>query len=99
MKIIASSYDPLGVISPVTARVETIFQLLSKDKLDWGEKVSLEIEMIWRESLSNLESWSCLKVKRFASYEIKENVLSVDLNGFCDSSSQIYASKPRLAFE
>ena len=45
LKISSSFYDPLGLISPVTARGKTIFQLLCKDKLDWDEKVSLEIEI------------------------------------------------------
>lgn len=70
LRITASFYDPLGLISPVTARVKTIFQLLCKDKLDWDEKVPLEIEIIWREFLINLEKWNCLKIKRFAFYEI-----------------------------
>ena len=57
LKISASFYDPLGLlISPVIAPVKTIFQLLCKDKLDWDEKVLLEIEVIWKEFLSNLEN-------------------------------------------
>ena len=99
LKISASFYDPLGLISPVTARVKTIFQLLCKDKLDWDEKVPLEIEIIWKEFLSNLENWNCLKVKRFAFYEIEENILSVDLHGFCDSSNQIYCAVVYLRIE
>ena len=99
LKISASFYDPLGLISPVTARVKTIFQLLCKDKLDWDEKVPLEIEVIWKEFLSNLENWNCLKVKRFAFYEIEENILSVDLHGFCDSSNQIYCAVVYLRIE
>ena len=34
LKINASFYVPLGIISPVTARVKTIFQLQCQDKLD-----------------------------------------------------------------
>ena len=90
LKISASFNDSLGLISPVTAGVKTIFQLLCKDKLDWYEKVPLEIEVIWKEFLSNLENWNRLKVKRFAFCEIEENILSVDLHSFCDSSNQIY---------
>ena len=58
LKISASFYDPLGLISPVTARVKTIFQLLCKDKLGWDEKVPLEIEVIWNEFLINLKNWN-----------------------------------------
>ena len=34
LKISASLFDPLGMISPVTARAKTIFQLLCRDKLN-----------------------------------------------------------------
>ena len=56
-------------MSPVNDRVKTIFQLLGKDKLHWDPLTS------------NLENWNCLKVKRFAFYEM-ENILSVNLHGF-----------------
>ena len=79
--------------------MKTIFQLLCKDKLDWDEKVPREIEIISREFLSNLENWNCLKVKRFAFYEIEENILSVDLQGFCDSSNQVYCTVVYLRIE
>ena len=39
-----------------------------------------------------MENWNCLKVKRFAFYEIEENILSVDLHGFCNSYNQIYCT-------
>ena len=29
-------YDPLGLIAPITARIKTIFQILCKDKLNFG---------------------------------------------------------------
>ena len=79
--------------------MKTIFQLLCKDKLDWDEKVPLKIEIIWREFLSNLENLNCLKVKRFAFYEIEENILSIHLHGFCDSSNQIYCAVVYLRIE
>ena len=93
LKISASFYDPLELISPVAAPEKTIFQLLCKDKLDWNEKVSLEIEIIWREFLSNLENWN------WFFYENEENILSVDLHGFCDSSNQIYYAVVYLRIE
>ena len=79
--------------------MKTIFPLICKGKLDWDEKVPLEIEVIWREFLSKLENWNCLKVKRFAFYETEENILSVDLQGFSDSSNQIYYAVVYLLIE
>ena len=79
--------------------MKTIFPLICKDKLDWDEKVPLETEVIWREFLSKLENWNCLKVKRFTFYETGENILSVDLQGFSDSSNQIYYTVVYLLIE
>ena len=39
-------YDPLGFTSPVTARIKTIFQLLCRDKHEWDEVVTGEIESV-----------------------------------------------------
>ena len=57
LKISASFYDSLGMISPITARVKTIFQLLCQDKLNWDDIVPREIEIIWNEFINNLEEW------------------------------------------
>ena len=92
LKISASFYDPLGMISPVTARVKTTFQLLCQSKLNWDDSVPREIEIIWNEFISNLEEWGILQVKRFAFFEIRDKIYSVQLNGFCDSLSQIYCA-------
>ena len=43
LSLSAAVYDPLGVVSPITARVKTIFQLICKEKGGWDDKVSLLI--------------------------------------------------------
>ena len=40
LRVAASFFDPLGFISPITARVKTIFQMLCKDKSEWDSDVS-----------------------------------------------------------
>ena len=46
LKVCASFYDPLGLISPITARIKTTFQLLSKNQCLWDENISSEIKSI-----------------------------------------------------
>ena len=43
LSLSASVYDPLGFVSPITARVKTVFQLICKEKGSWDDKVSLDI--------------------------------------------------------
>ena len=58
LSVSASFYDPLGFISPVTARVKVLFQMLCKNKLDWNEQVSEDLKIIWVEFLSLLKKIS-----------------------------------------
>ena len=99
LKVCASFYDPLGFISPITARIKTIFQLLCKNQYLWDENLSSEIEKIWKNFMADLEKIQILRVKRFAFVQPKEIVLSISLHGFCDSSSQVYCGVVYLRVE
>ena len=67
--------------------------------LDWDGKVPIEIEIVWKEFLSHLENWNCLKVKGFAFSELEDNIFSVYIHGFCDRSNQIYSVVVYLSIE
>ena len=67
-----------------------IFQLLCKDKSDWDDNISGEVVSIWKQFLLDVEYYDKLSVKRFSFVEINENVQSVSLQGFCDSSLHCY---------
>ena len=47
-KISASIYDPFGIVSPITARLKTIFQILCRDKMGWDVILNGEIEFKWK---------------------------------------------------
>ena len=90
LRIAASFFDPLGFISPITARVKKIFQMLCKDKSEWDGEASAEIILVWNTFLSDLKKINSLRVKRFAFVEVREEIYSVTLHGFCDSSLGVY---------
>ena len=92
LKVAATFFDPLGFISPITARVKSIFQLLCKDKSDWDSEASSEILNVWNTFLADVERLGVLRVRRFALVEMNENIESVTLHGFCDSSLTCYAA-------
>ena len=90
LKVWASFYDALGFISPITARIKTILQLLCKNQCSWDGKISSDIEPIWNDFLADLKQIEIMRVKRFAFVQPKEIILSTSLHGFRDSSSQVY---------
>ena len=57
-KILASIYDPLGIVSPLTARLKTIFQSFCRDKIEWDVIVKGKIKFKWKELLRNHEELS-----------------------------------------
>ena len=97
LKISTSFYDPLGIISPITARLKTISQLPYNGKLHWDGKAPIEIAIVWNEFLSHLENWNCLKV--FAFSEIEESIFSFNIQGPCNSSNKIYCVVLYLCIE
>ena len=55
LKVCACFYDPLSLISPITARIKTIFQLLCKNQCSRDENISNEIESIWNDFMADLK--------------------------------------------
>ena len=68
LRVAASFYDPIGLISPVTAKVKILFQILCKDRLGWDEIISENICLIWNDILNDLHYLGCVRVERFVLY-------------------------------
>ena len=89
LSVSASFYDPLGFISPVTARVKVLFQLLCKKKLGWDDEVPDDLRVYWTDFLSLLKNLNFVTLKRFV---FEPDVKRVEIHGFCDSSAEVYCA-------
>ena len=89
LSVSASFYDPVGFISPVTARVKVLFQLLCKNKFDWDDEVSEELKVYWIDFLTLLKNLDSVRLERFVFHS---NAGRVELHGFSDSSSEVYCA-------
>ena len=96
LKVSASFYDPLGLISPVTARVKCIFQLLCKDSYEWDKEVNNEINNILFSFLTDFEHLKEIRVNRFCFVNLNEKVILIELNGFADNSNTVYCAVVHL---
>ena len=88
----ASFYDPLGFISPVTARVKRIFRLLCKDSCECDKEVNNEIKNIWLSFLADLEHLKEIRVNRFCFVNLNEKTIRIELHGFTDNSNAGYCA-------
>ena len=64
LSVSVSIFDPLGIISPVTARITTIFQLLCKDKRNWDDETTAEVGLVWARFLQELTDLKEVRVQR-----------------------------------
>ena len=84
-------------MSPVTTKINILFQLLCKDKLGWDNQISNDIEIIWNELLSEIIQLETLVFKRFVSVQSVEKIEFVEIHGFCDKRILLYyISVPKL---
>ena len=60
--------------------------MMYKDKYEWDDIVTPDIKAIWYKFLTDLPDLNSLLLNRYVLVEIKNNIETVDLHGFSDSS-------------
>jgi Pao retrotransposon peptidase/Family of unknown function (DUF5641)/Reverse transcriptase (RNA-dependent DNA polymerase) len=89
LKTTASTYDPLGLLSPIIMYPRTIIQQLWAKELDWDTAVPEEIANKWEECLQNLLKVNIIRIPRW----VYDNPFSnLELHVFCDASERAYAT-------
>ena len=83
LKHLASIFDPLGLISPVSLTGEDIYREACDLKLSWNEQLTEPLRTKWIK-------WSESLPQKFAVSRsipaFKDEILSVDLHVFGDAS-------------
>ena len=99
LKVVAKLYDPLGLISPLFITVKVLFQDLCELKTKWDEPLSEELAHRYSSWLSDLLKVQCIPVKRCYIPNVDENLVSLQIHGFGDSSEVAYAAVVYLRIE
>ncbi|XP_050528192.1 uncharacterized protein LOC126898294 [Daktulosphaira vitifoliae] len=86
---IARVFDPLGLLSPVTFLAKHIMQLLWTAGTNWDDPVPTEIQNVWKRYQTELKCIEDIEIPRRIT---RDEVLSVQLHAFCDSSEKGYAA-------
>ena len=92
LKINATLFDPLGLISPITLQGKLLFKLLCIDKSDWDDELDDIIKQKFLKFLNDLKIIKQISMSRFIYGAFKEHICNIELHCFCDSSLQAYSS-------
>jgi hypothetical protein len=86
---IASIFDPLGIIGPVTLLAKLFMKELWKLEIDWKSKLPAKLSAQWDEFRSQFSALNDVFFDRFAGGSAPAKV---DFHGFSDSSEKAYGA-------
>ena len=93
LSVVASLFDPLGFVAPVTLSAKLLLQELCRKGFGWDEAIPEEESSYWFKWLQSLKSISQLKVPRCLILNgAKFNDLTVELHTFSDASAKAYSA-------
>ena len=92
LKITASFFDPLGMLSPLTIGMKVLFQEVFQTKLEWDERLPEAFQERWRTWVVSLKEVRSVHVPRCIYSELSEKVVSYELHGFGDASDRAYCA-------
>ena len=92
LKINATLFDPLGLISPITLQGKLLFKLLCMDKIDWDDELDDIIKQKLLKVFIDLKNIKQISMTRFIYGACKEQICNIELHCFCDSWLQAYSS-------
>ena len=89
LSVLASMYDPLGLVSPCVMKGKMIFQDATRLKVDWNCELPADLIRRWKiwvkevEDLQSLQYPRCLMPNEFVDS-------SIEIHNFCDASEKGY---------
>lgn len=83
-------YDPCGLLAPITVKAKIIMQNTFKEKLQWDDVVTPEIQNEWNSYRDELSLIKQMKINRWLQSE-PNSIIS--LHGFCDASDDAYSAQ------
>ena len=87
LRLTAMFFDPIGFISPVIIEMKIVLQEITVLKLGWDTPLPEHIIQQWKYWVNQLEATGTIRIPR-CYFSDQTNVISYDLQGFCDASTK-----------
>ena len=86
LKVAASVYDPLGILSPMMLKMKVLLQEACRLQYAWDTPLPDELARIWRKWIDDLEKIKSIVIPRSYFYKIEVKTVSHALHRFADAS-------------
>ena len=91
LSILASLYDPLGIVSPIVVSLKVLFQQLCVEKRPWNEEINKEDRKQWEAWVRQLKRVQQISIPRCV-HGMKTKSAKYSLHGFVDASLKVYCA-------
>ena len=91
LSIVASIFDPLGLISPILITGKVLFQDATRLKLSWDDRVPTDLESNWLSWIQGLSDLKRVEIPRCIKPSKFDNSF-LELHHFSDASERAYGS-------
>ena len=92
LKIQASFFDPIGQLSPITLQSKLLFKLICIDKSDWDTFINNDLKKKFKNFIESLIEIKFIRIQRYICVFPRNEILSIELHGFADSSLNAFAA-------
>ena len=98
LRLLATVFDRLGLIKPVTVSAKVIFQETCRQKCGWDEELEGEVKKGVEDWIKGLVDCGKIVINRCVYDHPREEVLEFSLNGFADASKRAYCGMVYLVY-
>lgn len=89
LSCVSRIFDPLGLVAPIVVRAKILIQRLWLEKLDWDEKLPLDIERQWINLLKHFKDINSIEISR---HILLKNYRHIEIHCFSDASLSAYGA-------
>ena len=99
LKSIASIYDSVGFIQPLTVRLKAVFQEICTLKFEWDTELNDEMKRKWNEIISDIQQMPELIIPRaYCINTVSDPIQFIEMHGFSDASELAFGACIYLKF-
>ena len=91
LSVIASFYDPIGLIQPIVVKLKILFQEICKKNVNWDDELSNDLKEKWIKIIHGMKRMENIVIARcYCITEINDPIINIELHGFSDASQVAY---------
>ena len=98
LSLLATIFDPLGVISPVIVQMKILFQDVCRKTLEWDDALEGKLKQQRDNWVNDLAQTKTISVSRSIYVNPKEQIIECELHGFGDASIKAYCAVVYLVY-